>query len=55
MTQLLTSHEATGWRVNRRFQFQKSRQPFICTHNETLSVVAVCVNNPDRSPVEINC
>jgi hypothetical protein len=29
-------------------------QLFICTHNETLSIVAVCVCNPDRSPVGIN-
>jgi hypothetical protein len=27
---------------------------FIGMHNETLSVVAVCVCNPDRSPVGIN-
>jgi hypothetical protein len=26
----------------------------IGVHNETLSVVAVCVRNPDRSPVGIN-
>jgi hypothetical protein len=26
----------------------------IRTHNETLSVVAVCVNNPDRSPARID-
>jgi hypothetical protein len=23
---------------------------FIRTHNETLSVIAMCVSNPDRSP-----
>jgi hypothetical protein len=40
--------------TNRRFQFQKSGQPFIRTHNETLSVAAVCVCNPDRSPFGIN-
>src|SRR5262249_79758 len=33
-----------------RFQFQKRSQYFIGAHNETFSVVAVCVNNPDRSP-----
>jgi hypothetical protein len=27
---------------------------FIRTHNETLLVVAMCVCNPDRSPVGIN-
>jgi hypothetical protein len=40
--------------ADRRFQFQKSRQLFIGMHNETLPVVAVCVSNPDRSPVGIN-
>jgi len=39
---------------NRRFQFEKRGQLFIGTHNETLSVVAMRVNNPDRSPVRIN-
>jgi hypothetical protein len=34
---------------NRRFKFHKRRQPFIRTHNETLSVIAVRVNDPDRS------
>jgi hypothetical protein len=40
--------------VNRRFEFHKRRQVFIGTHNETLSVVAMRVSNPDRSPVGIN-
>jgi hypothetical protein len=40
--------------ANRRFEFQKRCQLFICVHNETLSVVAMRVNNPDRSPVGIN-
>jgi hypothetical protein len=35
---------------NRRFEFQKRSQLFIRSHNETLSVVAVRVCNPDRSP-----
>src|SRR5439155_12293660 len=39
---------------NRRFQLQKCSQLFIGTHNETLSVVAVCVSNPDCSPIEIH-
>jgi hypothetical protein len=39
---------------NRRFQFQKRRQPFIRTHNETLSVVAMRVSDEYRSPVGIN-
>jgi hypothetical protein len=33
---------------------QKRRQQFIRTHDQTLSVVAMCVNNSDRSPVGIN-
>jgi len=36
------------------FEFEKRSQFFIRTHNETLSVVAVCVCNPDCSPLEIN-
>jgi hypothetical protein len=36
---------------NRRFKFQKRSQLFVCTHNETLSVAAMRVCNPDRSPV----
>jgi hypothetical protein len=39
----------------RRFQFYKRSQFFIRVHNETLSVVAMCVGNKDRSPVGINC
>ena len=30
--------------LNCRFEFQKRRQLFIRTHNETLSVVAVCID-----------
>jgi hypothetical protein len=37
-----------------RFEFQKRRQLFIRSHNEMLSVVAMRVNNPDRSPIRIN-
>jgi hypothetical protein len=29
-------------------------QLFICAHDEALSVVAMRVNNPDRSPLAIN-
>jgi hypothetical protein len=39
---------------NREFKFQKRRQLFIRVHNETLSVIAVRVSNPDRSPTGIN-
>jgi hypothetical protein len=32
-----------------RFQFDKSRHLFIGARNETLSVVAMCISNEDRS------
>ena len=38
-----------------RFEFQKSGQLFLRSHNETLSVVSMCVCNPDRSPIGIHC
>jgi len=38
---------------NRRFQFNKRSQPFISAHNETPSVAAMSVSNPDCSPFEI--
>jgi hypothetical protein len=38
----------------RRFEFQKRRQLLIRSCNETLSVVAMCVCNPDRSPFAIH-
>jgi hypothetical protein len=45
----------TGWDgANRRFEFHKSSQLFIGTHNETLPVVAMGVSNPDCSPLRIN-
>jgi hypothetical protein len=40
--------------VNRRFQLNKRSQLLIAAHNETLSVVAVRVSNPDCLPVRIN-
>jgi hypothetical protein len=40
--------------TNRRLQFQKRSWLLIRTHNETLPVAAMRVNNPDRSPVGIN-
>jgi hypothetical protein len=36
------------------FQFDKRSQLFIRVNNETLSVVAMCVRNPDCSPAGIN-
>jgi hypothetical protein len=35
-------------RADRRFKFDKRSLLFIRVHNETLSVIAVCVCNPDR-------
>jgi hypothetical protein len=39
---------------NRRFQFQKRDQYLIRTNNKTLSVAAMRISNPDRSPMGIN-
>jgi len=36
------------------FEFEKRRQLFIQVHNETLSIIVMCVSNPDRSLVGIN-
>src|SRR5262249_4698123 len=41
--------------TNRRFEFHKRRQYFIGAHNEPLSIVAMCINNPDCSPFVIHC
>jgi len=41
--------------ANRGFQFHKRSQLFLRAHNEALSVIAMRVRNPDRSPVGINC
>jgi len=40
--------------AGRRSKLNKRRQPFICTHNEPLSVAAMRVSNEDRSPAGIN-
>ena len=40
--------------VSRQLQFYKRSQLFLRVHNETLSVAAMRVGNPDRSPVRIN-
>jgi len=39
---------------DRHFQFQKRGQLLIRSHDGTLSVATVRVNNPDRLPVRIN-
>jgi hypothetical protein len=49
-----TAREWAKSRINRRLQFQKRGQLFIRSHNETLSVIAMCVCDPDRLPVGIN-
>lgn len=36
---------------NRSFKFQKRRQLFIRAGNQTLSVAAMSINNPNRSPL----
>jgi hypothetical protein len=38
--------------TNRALQFHKRSQQFVSVHNETLSIAAMGVNNPDRSPLE---
>jgi hypothetical protein len=43
--------QLTAGRLNRQFQFHKRSQLFIRVHNETFSVVAMCVCDPDGSPV----
>jgi hypothetical protein len=35
-------------------KFKKRSQLFIRSHNETLPVIAVCINNPERSPFGID-
>ena len=40
--------------TNPPFQFQKRSQLFIGTHNETLSVIPVCIDNPDCSSAQID-
>jgi hypothetical protein len=51
---LRTSQADSRLTPNRRFKFHKRRQLLIRMHNETLSVVAMRVNNPDRSQLGIN-
>jgi hypothetical protein len=40
--------------TDRRFEFQKRGQLLIRTHNETLSIVAMSVCNPECSPAAIH-
>jgi hypothetical protein len=45
---------APGKTQIRRFEFHKRSQLFSRSHNETLSVIAVCIDNPDCSHLRIN-
>ena len=40
--------------VHLHLQFHELRLYFICAHDETFCVVAMCVCNPDRSPLGID-
>jgi hypothetical protein len=40
--------------ASRRFKFHKRAELFIGVYNEPLAIAAVCVGNPDHSPVGIN-
>jgi len=37
--------------ANRCIEFQKRSQLFIGSHNETLSIAAMCIGDEDRSPI----
>jgi hypothetical protein len=50
---LAFQHQIDRQRVYRPFQFHKRSQFFIRAHDETFSVVAMCIGNPDRSPLTI--
>jgi hypothetical protein len=39
-------------RLNCRFKLKKRGQLFICVHNETLSVAAMRVGDPDRARIK---
>jgi hypothetical protein len=39
---------------DRRFKLHKRSQLFLGTLNETFSVIAVCIYNPDCSPVRVH-
>jgi hypothetical protein len=43
-----------GGGANRYFQLKKRSQLFIRPHNETLSIVAMCVHDPDCAPAGIH-
>jgi hypothetical protein len=39
--------------MNPGFAFEKRSQFFIRSHNETLSIAAMCIGNPDCAPFAI--
>jgi hypothetical protein len=41
-------------RPNRRFEFHKPAELFVGVHNKALSVAAMRIGDPDRSPLRIN-
>jgi hypothetical protein len=43
----------TGLNTNRRFGFYKCSQLFVRRHNEMLSVVATCIEDPNRLSVAV--
>jgi hypothetical protein len=45
---------ALPWLANGRFMFEKRPQLFVGPHNEPLSIIAMRVSNPDRSPARIH-
>ena len=51
---LLPRHECANLEPsNRPCEFQKRGQLVIGVHNESLYVIAVCIRNPDGSPLGI--
>jgi hypothetical protein len=48
------ANDANKRTADRRFEFHKRGQLFVRTRNETLSVVAMRINNPDCSTVGID-
>jgi hypothetical protein len=55
MAKIVPNHSAFWKRNESRdsFEFQKRGQYFVGSHNETLSVVAMRVSNPDCSSLAI--
>jgi hypothetical protein len=49
------SRETKDVRLGSPIPFRQTQSTFfIRTHNEPLSIIAMCVSNPDRSPVRID-